>query len=72
MMNCIQHTYCICLLTTDHNETMLCKLPTPLISINDVHEFPRDCSKADINEAMKRSQSETGGLALLLRLQIGA
>ena len=27
-----------------HNETMLCKLPTPLISINAVDEFPSDCS----------------------------
>ena len=34
--------------------------------------IPKSCSNADIAEARNRSQSETGGLALLLRLKIDA
>ena len=47
-------------------------IPNPLISIHAEDEIPKNCSNADIAEARIRSQSETGGLALLLHLKIVA
>ena len=51
---------------------MLDNLSSPLISAHAEDEIPRKCSNADIADARNRSQSETGGLALLLHLKIGA
>ena len=55
-----------------HNEMMLDKLPSPLISIHAEDEIPKNCVNADILQARNCSQSETGGLALLLHLKIDA
>ena len=55
-----------------HNETMLDNLSNPLISIHVEDKIPKNCSNADIAEARNRSQSETGGLALLLHVKTDA
>ena len=55
-----------------HNEVMLSKLPTTLISIQAEDELPKNCRNSDIIEAKNRRQSETGGLALLLDLKVDA
>ena len=55
-----------------HNEVMLSKLPTTLISIQAEDELPKNCRNSVIIEAKNRRQSETGGLALLLELKVDA
>ena len=53
-----------------YNETLLYNLSTPLISIHAEDEIPKTCSSGDIAKAKNRSQSKTGGPALLLRLKV--
>ena len=42
------------------------------LSIHAKDAIPKNCSNTDIVEAKNRSQSKTGGLALLLCLEIDA
>ena len=53
-----------------HNETMRDSLSSLLISIHADDEIPKNCSNADTAKAKNRSQSETGGLTLLLLSKI--
>ena len=57
---------------TLHNETMLQNTPGEIVMIHALDEIPANYCKTAIFEAQHRRQSETGGLALLLNLKIGA
>ena len=54
----------------DHNENMLNRLNSPLIIIHAIDELPSNCniSETDILSARNRKATETGGLAIKLRL----
>ena len=55
-----------------HNESMLCRLNHPLISIDAIDEIPTsgNVSQGDISAARNRKHTETGGLPLKLDLKI--
>ena len=52
----------------DHNDYMLNRLTSPLITINAIGELPSNCniSESDIQAARKRKPTETGGFAIKL------
>ena len=56
----------------EHNERRLDCLETPLFTIHAIDEIPRNVSASLVNAALERKQSETGGLARILKLKIGA
>jgi len=57
---------------TEHNVSMLDKLPNPLCLIQAIDEIPKNVSARKLEELQNRNQSETGGLAGLLRIKVDA
>ena len=55
-----------------HNEKMLESLTEPLHVINAIDILPKNVSSSLINKALNRSQSQTGGLASVLSIKVGA
>ena len=58
----------------DYNDMMLSKIKKPLVSIQALDKLPKNCkvSNSDMQSAQNRKQSESGGLALQLKLKIDA
>ena len=52
----------------DHNENMLNRLISPLITIHDIDELPSNCniSESDIQTVRNHKPTETGGIAVKL------
>ena len=55
-----------------HNEDMLNTNENALYSIQAVDEIPKNVSQAQINRALNKNQSETGGLAATLKIKVNA
>ena len=57
-----------------HNEYMLNRLTSPLITIHAIDELPSNCniSESGIQMARNRKPTETGGLAVKLCLKLEA
>ena len=55
-----------------HNDYMLNHLDHSLFKIAAIDEMPQNTSQSDISKALNRKQSETGGLARILNLKLGA
>ena len=51
---------------------MLDSLPGGLITIPAKDDIPKNCSMKDVLEAQNRKQSNTGGLAVLLKVKVNA
>ena len=55
-----------------HDDNRLKHIPGQLITIPAKDEVPKNSKISDIKEAQNRKQSETGGLASLLKLKVNA
>ena len=55
-----------------HNDDMLNHLCHSLLEVAAIDEMPQNISQSDISKAFNRKQSETGGLARILRLKLEA
>ena len=53
-----------------YNEHMLNSLPGRLITIPAKDNIPKNCSMKDVLEAQNQKQSNTGGLAVLLKMKV--
>ena len=55
-----------------HNQGMLNQLNSPFYRIEALDEIPNNLTVSDINRALSKKQSETGGLGKILELKVGA
>ena len=55
-----------------HNFYMINSVTGKMYIIPSIDKFPQDTANIRINEALKRNQSETGGLAQALQLKFNA
>ena len=55
-----------------HNQGMLNQLNSPFYRIEALDEIPNNLTVSDINRALSKRQSETGGLGTILELKVGA
>ena len=56
----------------EHNERKLLDIDMPMFVINALDQIPRDVPTSLLESALGRKQSETGGLARVLKLKVGA
>lgn len=56
----------------EHNDIMLRTIDGNLYIISAIDNLPKNVSKSDIDKALNRNQSETGGLAGLLNIKVNA
>ena len=56
----------------EHNEKKLLSLSSPICVINAIDKIPRDVPDTLVQNALNRKQSETGGLAHILKIKVGA
>ena len=66
------HLFAENVLVLEHNEKKLNELNGQEFIINAIDQIPRDVPARLINDALDRKQSDTGGLARILKLKVGA
>lgn len=68
----VLHVFAENAIAKKNNNNLLIQLTRRLISIPSKDEVPKNCNASDMSEVQNRKQSETGGLAILLKLKVNA
>ena len=68
----VLHVFAENAIAKKNNNNLLMQLARRLISIPSKGEVPKNCNAFDTSEVQNRKQSETGGLAILLKLKVNA